>query len=65
MAAELSKDTGPVVVYLDVSASDEPSGHTATELLSHIVPRTAEKLRALCTGEKGSWIQEYHVSQDS
>ena len=64
LAAELSKDTNPVVVCF-VSASDEPVGHTTTELLSNIVPRTAENFRALCTGEKGLWVQEYHISQNS
>ena len=64
LAAELSKNTNPVV-YFNVSASDEPLEHTTMELLSNIVPRTAEDIRALCMGEKGLWIQEYHISQNS
>uniref|UniRef100_A0A8C0GP10 E3 SUMO-protein ligase RanBP2 n=1 Tax=Chelonoidis abingdonii TaxID=106734 RepID=A0A8C0GP10_CHEAB len=52
LAAELSKETNPVV-YFEVSADDEPLGHITMELFSNIVPRTAENFRALCTGEKG------------
>ncbi|XP_062982267.1 ranBP2-like and GRIP domain-containing protein 4 isoform X3 [Elgaria multicarinata webbii] len=52
LAAELSKETNPVV-YLEVSAEEEPLGHITIELFSNIVPRTAENFRALCTGEKG------------
>uniref|UniRef100_A0A8C3LRA8 E3 SUMO-protein ligase RanBP2 n=1 Tax=Chrysolophus pictus TaxID=9089 RepID=A0A8C3LRA8_CHRPC len=52
LAAELSKDTNPVV-YFNVSANDEPLGRITMELFSNIVPRTAENFRALCTGEKG------------
>ncbi|XP_033003569.1 E3 SUMO-protein ligase RanBP2-like isoform X8 [Lacerta agilis] len=52
LAAELSKESNPIV-YLEVSANDEPLGHVTIELFSNIVPRTAENFRALCTGEKG------------
>ncbi|XP_048791843.1 E3 SUMO-protein ligase RanBP2-like isoform X39 [Lagopus muta] len=52
LAAELSKDTNPVV-YFNVSANDEPLGRITMELFSNVVPRTAENFRALCTGEKG------------
>nr|XP_060625672.1 ranBP2-like and GRIP domain-containing protein 4 isoform X2 [Anolis sagrei ordinatus] len=52
LTTELSKETNPVV-YLEVSADDEPLGHITIELFSNIVPRTAENFRALCTGEKG------------
>ena len=52
LAAELSKETNPVV-YFEISADDEPLGHVTIELFSNIVPRTAENFRALCTGEKG------------
>ncbi|XP_074847123.1 ranBP2-like and GRIP domain-containing protein 4 [Carettochelys insculpta] len=52
LAAELSKETNPVV-YFEVSADDEPLGHITMELFSNIVPRTAENFRALCTGERG------------
>ncbi|XP_043365543.1 E3 SUMO-protein ligase RanBP2-like isoform X2 [Dermochelys coriacea] len=52
LAAELSKETNPVV-YFEVSADDEPLGHITMELFSNIVPRTAENFRVLCTGERG------------
>ncbi|XP_072195927.1 E3 SUMO-protein ligase RanBP2-like [Excalfactoria chinensis] len=52
VAAELSKDTNPVV-YFNISANDEPLGRITMELFANIVPRTAENFRALCTGEKG------------
>ncbi|XP_077199747.1 E3 SUMO-protein ligase RanBP2-like [Paroedura picta] len=52
LAAELSKETNPVV-YLDISADNELLGRITLELFSNIVPRTAENFRALCTGEKG------------
>lgn len=52
LAAELSTETNPVV-YLEISADDEPLGHVTIELFFNIVPRTAENFRALCTGEKG------------
>ncbi|NXL92652.1 RBP2 ligase, partial [Alectura lathami] len=52
LAAELSKDSNPVV-YFNISANDEPLGHVTMELFANIVPRTAENFRALCTGEKG------------
>ncbi|GAB1295127.1 E3 SUMO-protein ligase RanBP2 [Apodemus speciosus] len=52
LAAELSKDTNPVV-FFDVCADGEPLGRIIMELFSNIVPRTAENFRALCTGEKG------------
>uniref|UniRef100_A0A8K9XMR7 E3 SUMO-protein ligase RanBP2 n=1 Tax=Oncorhynchus mykiss TaxID=8022 RepID=A0A8K9XMR7_ONCMY len=40
-------------VYLSISADDEPLGTVTIELFSHIVPKTAENFRALCTGQKG------------
>uniref|UniRef100_A0A8C7C4Z8 E3 SUMO-protein ligase RanBP2 n=1 Tax=Oncorhynchus kisutch TaxID=8019 RepID=A0A8C7C4Z8_ONCKI len=40
-------------VYLSISADDEPLGMVTIELFSHIVPKTAENFRALCTGQKG------------
>ncbi|XP_038132309.1 E3 SUMO-protein ligase RanBP2 isoform X3 [Cyprinodon tularosa] len=49
---EHSKDTNPLV-FLKVAADDEPLGNITIELFSHIVPKTAENFRALCTGEKG------------
>ncbi|XP_061482737.1 E3 SUMO-protein ligase RanBP2-like isoform X8 [Rhineura floridana] len=56
LAAELSKETNPIV-YFEVSADDEPLGHVTIELFSNIVPQTAENFRALCTGEKGFGFQ--------
>uniref|UniRef100_A0A803XXD9 Uncharacterized protein n=1 Tax=Meleagris gallopavo TaxID=9103 RepID=A0A803XXD9_MELGA len=50
---DTEENTNPVV-YFNVSASDEPLEHTTMELLSNIVPRTAEDIRALCMGEKVS-----------
>uniref|UniRef100_A0A2D4PCK3 Peptidyl-prolyl cis-trans isomerase n=2 Tax=Micrurus surinamensis TaxID=129470 RepID=A0A2D4PCK3_MICSU len=55
-AAKFSKESNPVV-YLDISADDEPLGHVRIELFSNVVPRTAENFRALCTGEKGFGFQ--------
>ncbi|XP_012586985.1 PREDICTED: E3 SUMO-protein ligase RanBP2 isoform X2 [Condylura cristata] len=52
LTAELSKETNPVV-FFDVCADDEPLGRITMELLSNIVPQTAENFRALCTGERG------------
>lgn len=52
LAAELSRETNPVV-FFDVCADGEPLGRITMELLSNIVPHTAENFRALCTGEKG------------
>ncbi|XP_048208454.1 ranBP2-like and GRIP domain-containing protein 4 isoform X2 [Perognathus longimembris pacificus] len=52
LAAELSKETNPMV-YFDVCVDGEPLGRITMELFSNIVPLTAENFRALCTGEKG------------
>ncbi|XP_029558493.1 E3 SUMO-protein ligase RanBP2 [Salmo trutta] len=49
---EHSRDANPQV-YLSISADDEPLGTITIELFSHIVPKTAENFRALCTGQKG------------
>uniref|UniRef100_A0A674CQM9 E3 SUMO-protein ligase RanBP2 n=1 Tax=Salmo trutta TaxID=8032 RepID=A0A674CQM9_SALTR len=49
---EHSRDTNPQV-YLSISADDEPLGTVTIELFSHIVPKTAENFRVLCTGQKG------------
>ncbi|MED6257886.1 hypothetical protein ATANTOWER_032909 [Ataeniobius toweri] len=53
---EHSKDTNPLV-FLKVAADGEPLGTITIELFSHIVPKTAENFRALCTGEKGFGLQ--------
>lgn len=49
---EHSRDTNPRV-FLTVAADDDPLGVITIELFSHIVPKTAENFRVLCTGEKG------------
>ncbi|XP_038870195.1 E3 SUMO-protein ligase RanBP2-like [Salvelinus namaycush] len=49
---EHSRDANPQV-YLSISADDKPLGTVTIELFSHIVPKTAENFRALCTGQKG------------
>ncbi|XP_034549392.1 ranBP2-like and GRIP domain-containing protein 3 isoform X1 [Notolabrus celidotus] len=49
---EHSRDTNPQV-FLNVAADGQPLGTVIIELFSHIVPKTAENFRALCTGEKG------------
>ncbi|NWS39235.1 PPIF isomerase, partial [Probosciger aterrimus] len=41
------------VVYMDVSADNQPLGRVVLELKADVVPKTAENFRALCTGEKG------------
>ncbi|XP_053733056.1 E3 SUMO-protein ligase RanBP2 isoform X1 [Synchiropus splendidus] len=49
---EHSKDSNPQV-FLTVAADGEALGSLTIELFAHIVPKTAENFRALCTGEKG------------
>lgn len=49
---EHSRDTNPRV-FLSVAADEEPLGLITIELFSHIVPKTAENFRVLCTGERG------------
>uniref|UniRef100_A0A8C2Q7W9 Peptidyl-prolyl cis-trans isomerase n=1 Tax=Cyprinus carpio TaxID=7962 RepID=A0A8C2Q7W9_CYPCA len=48
----LSRDSNPVV-FFDMAVDDEDAGRIVMELFAHIVPRTAENFRALCTGEMG------------
>ncbi|XP_052004955.1 E3 SUMO-protein ligase RanBP2 isoform X2 [Xyrauchen texanus] len=56
IAEGLSQDTNPVV-FLNIAVDDEPIGRITMVLFSHIVPKTAENFRALCTGEKGFGFQ--------
>nr|XP_033798069.1 peptidyl-prolyl cis-trans isomerase F, mitochondrial isoform X2 [Geotrypetes seraphini] len=41
------------LVFMDVSADDNPLGRITVELNADVVPKTAENFRALCTGERG------------
>lgn len=54
---EHSRDTNPRV-FLTVTADGQPLGTLTIELFSHIVPKTAENFRALCTGEKGFGLRD-------
>ncbi|XP_061923454.1 E3 SUMO-protein ligase RanBP2 isoform X2 [Entelurus aequoreus] len=49
---EHSRDSNPQV-FFTVEADSQPIGTITMELFSHIVPKTAENFRVLCTGEKG------------
>eukprot|EP00854_Cymbomonas_tetramitiformis_P004252 gene4252-5236_t len=39
--------------FFDITIGGEKTGRVVMELFAHIVPKTAENFRALCTGEKG------------
>ncbi|XP_008275426.1 E3 SUMO-protein ligase RanBP2 isoform X1 [Stegastes partitus] len=54
---EHSRDTNPQV-FLKVEADGQLLGTITVELFSHIVPKTAENFRALCTGEKGFGLKD-------
>ncbi|KAM9709165.1 E3 SUMO-protein ligase RanBP2 isoform 1-T1 [Menidia menidia] len=54
---EHSREDNPQV-YLKVAADGQPLGTITIELFSHIVPKTAENFRALCTGEKGFGLRD-------
>uniref|UniRef100_A0AAY5E8E0 Peptidyl-prolyl cis-trans isomerase n=1 Tax=Electrophorus electricus TaxID=8005 RepID=A0AAY5E8E0_ELEEL len=49
---ELSKPGNPLV-FFTVAADGEVIGKITMELFRHVVPKTVENFRALCTGEKG------------
>ncbi|XP_051783166.1 E3 SUMO-protein ligase RanBP2 isoform X2 [Erpetoichthys calabaricus] len=48
---ELSRESNPVV-YFDITIEDKCIGRITMELFYHIVPKTAENFRVLCTGER-------------
>ncbi|XP_056146006.1 E3 SUMO-protein ligase RanBP2 [Lampris incognitus] len=56
-AQEHSRATNPKV-FLTVAADGQCLGTITVELFSHIVPKTAENFRALCTGEKGFGLRD-------
>ncbi|XP_068111559.1 peptidyl-prolyl cis-trans isomerase F, mitochondrial [Hyperolius riggenbachi] len=41
------------LVYMDLTADNQPVGRVVFELKYDTVPKTAENFRSLCTGEKG------------
>ena len=45
--------TSNPVVFFDLSIGGRDIGRLEMELFNHVVPRTAENFRALCTGERG------------
>uniref|UniRef100_W5MWB4 E3 SUMO-protein ligase RanBP2 n=1 Tax=Lepisosteus oculatus TaxID=7918 RepID=W5MWB4_LEPOC len=51
-ALELSREDNPKV-FFDITIDSQPTGRVTMELFAHIVPKTTENFRALCTGEKG------------
>ncbi len=46
-----TRESNPVV-FFNITIDGEDAGRIVMELFAHIVPRTAENFRALCTGEK-------------
>ncbi|KAF4105397.1 E3 SUMO-protein ligase RanBP2-like isoform X2 [Onychostoma macrolepis] len=51
-AEALSRESNPVV-FFNIAIDGEDAGRIIMELFAHIVPKTAENFRALCTTEKG------------
>ncbi|XP_077472520.1 E3 SUMO-protein ligase RanBP2 isoform X2 [Stigmatopora argus] len=49
---EHSRESNPQM-FLAMEADGEPIGTITVELFAHLVPKTAENFRVLCTGEKG------------
>ena len=41
------------LVYFEIALDNQPIGKIVFELFAHVVPKTAENFRALCTGELG------------
>ncbi|CAK9090827.1 unnamed protein product [Durusdinium trenchii] len=41
------------LVYFEIAFDGQPVGKIVFELFAHVVPKTAENFRALCTGEHG------------
>lgn len=56
---ESSKQGNPVV-FFTIAVDNEQIGTITMELYAHIVPKTAENFRALCTGEKGFGYRNSH-----
>lgn len=54
---EHSRDSNPKV-FLTITADGQPLGTITIELFSHIVPKTAENFKVLCTGEKGFGLRD-------
>ncbi|CAA7030440.1 unnamed protein product [Microthlaspi erraticum] len=48
----MAKKKNPTV-FLDVSVGGDPVERIVIELFAHVVPKTSENFRALCTGEAG------------
>eukprot|EP00873_Tetraselmis_striata_P002653 jgi/Tetstr1/422917/TSEL_013698.t1 len=46
-------DASNPIVFFDVTIGGEDAGRIYFELYKHVVPKTAENFRALCTGEAG------------